>query len=78
LPEQRPWLRRIAPCVRGFETAPWFSDATVFNAHGIPAVAIGPGSIAQAHPRDEFIFESDLIEGAAAFTRLIDHLEAVV
>jgi Acetylornithine deacetylase/Succinyl-diaminopimelate desuccinylase and related deacylases len=76
LPESHPWLRRIAPGVRGFETAPWFSDANVFNAHGIPSVAVGPGSIAQAHTRDEFITESALAEGAAAFERLIDHVEA--
>lgn len=75
LPESHPWLRRIAPGVRGFETAPWFSDANVFNAHGIPSVAFGPGSIAQAHTRDEFIAENALEEGAAAFGRLIDHLE---
>ena len=78
LPEAHPWLRRIAPCVRGFETAPWFSDANIFNAHGIPSVAFGPGSIAQAHTRDEFITETDLNEGVDAFARIIDHLEADV
>jgi acetylornithine deacetylase/succinyl-diaminopimelate desuccinylase-like protein len=35
--------------------APWFCDAAVFANAGIPAVAAGPGSIAQAHTEDEWI-----------------------
>ena len=34
--------------------APWFSDGAIFAQHGVPAVAFGAGSIAQAHTRDEF------------------------
>jgi len=34
--------------------APWFSDGAIFARHGVPAVAFGAGSIAQAHTRDEF------------------------
>ena len=40
--------------------APWFCDAAVFAAKEIPAVALGPGSIAQAHTADEFISVADL------------------
>lgn len=72
LPEDHTWLRRLRPFTRGITTAPWFSDANVFNAHGIPAVAIGPGSIRQAHTHDEFIEIAALEEGAEAFRRFIE------
>lgn len=66
LEADHPWVRRLADHARGVETAPWFSDANVLNAHGTPAVAFGPGSIAQAHTRDEFIEESALADGVRA------------
>jgi acetylornithine deacetylase/succinyl-diaminopimelate desuccinylase-like protein len=47
--------------------APWFCDAAVFAAKGIPSVALGPGSIAQAHTADEFISVNDLHAGADFF-----------
>ena len=43
--------------------APWFSDAGVFSGAGIPAVAAGPGSIAQAHTTDEWMSIADLNRG---------------
>ncbi len=67
-----PWLARLAPFCAGFGAAPWFSDANVLNAHGIPAVAIGPGSIAQAHTRDEYIEVAELESGASAFSSFIE------
>lgn len=54
--------------------APWFCDAAVFAANGIPAVALGPGSIAQAHTADEFISVADLEAGADFFERLLRSL----
>jgi acetylornithine deacetylase/succinyl-diaminopimelate desuccinylase-like protein len=47
--------------------APWFCDAAVFAKHGSPAIAMGPGSIAQAHTCDEWIALEDLEKGAAFF-----------
>jgi acetylornithine deacetylase/succinyl-diaminopimelate desuccinylase-like protein len=41
-----------------------------------PAVCVGPGSIAQAHTRDEFISLHDLREGADFFRRWIAQAEA--
>ncbi len=35
--------------------APWFCDAAIFAARGVPAVAFGPGSTAQMHTADEFV-----------------------
>jgi acetylornithine deacetylase/succinyl-diaminopimelate desuccinylase-like protein len=54
-------LRRHA---RGWATAPWFCDASILAAHGIPAIAIGPGSIAQAHTADEWISTQEVIDAA--------------
>jgi acetylornithine deacetylase/succinyl-diaminopimelate desuccinylase-like protein len=51
--------------------APWFCDAAIFAAKGVPAVAIGPGSIAQAHTKDEWILQSDLEGGVAFFRRFL-------
>jgi acetylornithine deacetylase/succinyl-diaminopimelate desuccinylase-like protein len=56
--------------------APWFCDAAVFAQAGIPAVAAGPGSIAQAHTKDEFILVRDLEDGADFFRRWIAAAEA--
>jgi acetylornithine deacetylase/succinyl-diaminopimelate desuccinylase-like protein len=54
--------------------APWFCDAAVFASHGCPSVAIGPGSIAQAHTADEFIRVADLEAGAEFFLRFLKSL----
>ena len=51
--------------------APWFCDAAVFAARGVPSVALGPGSIAQAHTRDEWISEADLKDGVDFFRRFL-------
>jgi len=55
-------------------TAPWFCDAGRLADGGIPAVAVGPGNIAQAHTKDEFLAVDDLLRGVdfyAAFLREI-------
>ena len=54
--------------------APWFCDAAVFSAQGMPAVALGPGSIAQAHTADEWISVSDLEKGADFFEQFLRSL----
>lgn len=55
--------------------APWFCDAAIFSAQGIPAVAVGPGFIEQAHTADEFIAILDLEEGPEYFKRFLRSLE---
>ena len=55
--------------------APWFCDAAVFSAQGMPAVALGPGSIAQAHTADEWIAVSDLEAGAEFFEHFLRSLK---
>lgn len=56
--------------------APWFCDAAVFAKNGSPGIAMGPGSIAQAHTRDEWIAVEDLEAGAAFFERFLRSLAA--
>jgi acetylornithine deacetylase/succinyl-diaminopimelate desuccinylase-like protein len=67
--ESLPWVQRLGGVARGFTTAPWFSDASVLSTPTCPAICIGPGSIAQAHTKDEFILLSDLEEGTQFFSR---------
>jgi acetylornithine deacetylase/succinyl-diaminopimelate desuccinylase-like protein len=55
--------------------APWFCDAAVFSARGMPAIALGPGSIAQAHTADEWISISDLEAGADFFQQFLSLLK---
>ncbi|HEY0944947.1 MAG TPA: M20/M25/M40 family metallo-hydrolase [Opitutaceae bacterium] len=72
LPSSHPWVRQLVSHAQGELTVPWFSDANVFNAFGIPAVAFGPGSISQAHTAAEYIETRALEEGAAVFARILD------
>ncbi|MDB6113058.1 MAG: acetylornithine deacetylase, partial [Lacunisphaera sp.] len=65
------WAKRLRQSGRGWDVADWFCDANVFAAAGIPAVAFGPGSIAQAHTRNEFIRERELDAGTLAFSRFL-------
>jgi acetylornithine deacetylase/succinyl-diaminopimelate desuccinylase-like protein len=62
-----PWVERLGRAARGFTTAPWFSDASCLSGPRCPAVCIGPGSIAQAHTKDEYISLRDLQAGAVFF-----------
>ena len=56
--------------------AAWFCDAAIFSAAGTPAVAVGPGSIAQAHTEDEFIEVAALEEGVAYFKKFLHSLHS--
>ena len=67
------WTRRVHAASSGWATADWFCDANIFNQFGIKAVAFGPGSIEQAHTKDEFISERDLTDGARAFTAILSN-----
>lgn len=54
--------------------APWFCDAAILAAAGIPAVAAGPGSIAQAHTKDEWMAIADLEQGVAFYKAFLEQL----
>jgi acetylornithine deacetylase/succinyl-diaminopimelate desuccinylase-like protein len=61
-----------APCVG----APWFCDAAFLAAAGTPAVALGPGSMAQAHTADEWISLADLHAGVEFFKTVLGKLKS--
>lgn len=69
-----PYIQKLQTIGAGLASAPWFCDAAVFASKGSPAVALGPGSIDQAHTSDEFISIQDLEAGAAFFSRFIRSL----
>jgi acetylornithine deacetylase/succinyl-diaminopimelate desuccinylase-like protein len=66
-----PLIERLASLGAAPAGAPWFCDAAVFAAKGMAAVALGPGSIDQAHTADEWISIADLEQGAAFFERFL-------
>jgi acetylornithine deacetylase/succinyl-diaminopimelate desuccinylase-like protein len=59
----------------GCVTAPWFCDAAEFSAAEIPAIAAGPGSIAQAHTEDEWITIDDLERGVDFYRSFLEKLK---
>ena len=70
------WVKKILAANPDSNTvgAPWFSDAAHLSAAGIPSVCIGPGSIDQAHTKNEFIAINDLENGVRYFERFIRSL----
>jgi acetylornithine deacetylase/succinyl-diaminopimelate desuccinylase-like protein len=70
-PRHSPWAAQLGAVARGWKTADWFCDANVAARSGVPGVAFGPGSIRQAHTRDEYITERALDAGCAAFGRFL-------
>ena len=71
---ENPLIQKLIAAGGELTGAPWFCDAAFLAAAGTPAVAIGPGSIAQAHTKDEFIALSDLTDGVAFFRRFLGSL----
>ena len=55
----------------GLAGAPWFCDAALLAQVGVPSVAIGPGSIDQAHTKDEWLSLDDLEAGVAFFKKFL-------
>jgi acetylornithine deacetylase/succinyl-diaminopimelate desuccinylase-like protein len=71
------------PLVRAFTAAAggaepvgvdYFCDASVLSQGGIPSVVFGPGDIAQAHTRDEWISLRSLEESVAILERFLEEL----
>ena len=69
-----PFVGVLESCGARCVGAPWFCDAALLAAAGTPAVALGPGSIEQAHTADEWISLADLEAGVNFFKTLFQKL----
>lgn len=69
-------IRRLQSIGSKITTAPWFCDAGRLASGGIPSVACGPGNIAQAHTKDEYLSIADLEAGAAFYREFLETYRA--
>ncbi len=69
-----PLIAKLGECGAKPIGAPWFCDACFFAERGMPSVAVGPGSIAQAHTKDEWIATADLEKGVEFFEAFLKRL----
>ncbi len=69
-----PLIATLGACGAKPVGAPWFCDACYFAERGMPAVALGPGSIEQAHTKDEWIAVADLEKGVEFFRDFLGRL----
>lgn len=67
-------IQEILKTTRGLTFAPWCCDAAAFQPRKIAAVAMGPGSIKQAHTADEWIKIKDVEDSKARFIRMMHQL----
>ena len=68
-----PWVQRLMKAAGRRRTTGvhYFCDAAPLAAGGIPSVVFGPGDIAQAHTRDEWISTASLERGTDLMERFI-------
>jgi acetylornithine deacetylase/succinyl-diaminopimelate desuccinylase-like protein len=66
-----PLIQRLVSQGAALAGASWFCDAAHFADQGIPAIALGPGSIKQAHTSDEFIDVAELRRGVEFFRNFL-------
>jgi acetylornithine deacetylase len=77
-----PVAGQLAAAVRGaagecsLVGVPYATDAASFATAGVPSVVFGPGSIAQAHTRDEWLPLDQLEQAAEILYRFIRRFEA--
>ncbi len=69
-----PLIVKLGECGAPPVGAPWFCDACFFAERGMPAIALGPGTIHQAHTKDESIAVADLKKGVAFFMDFLGRL----
>ena len=60
-----PYVQKLVAAGAELTGAPWFCDAAFLAEVGVPAIALGPGSILQAHTKDEWIDIIELERGAS-------------
>lgn len=77
-----PWVARLAETVQSVTgrpakqlAVPYGTDASTIAEAGIPAVVFGPGDIAQAHTKDEWVELIQVEQAAEVLFRLATHRE---
>ncbi len=73
-PADNSFVQKLAAAGNGLTGAPWFCDAAWLSEAGIPSVAAGPGSIAQAHTADEWVSLEELEKGTAFYRKFLESL----
>jgi acetylornithine deacetylase/succinyl-diaminopimelate desuccinylase family protein len=72
---QNPFVQKMALATGDPKSAPvgapWFCDAGILAQYGIPSVAFGPGSIAQAHTADEFVECREVLRAMQVLERFL-------
>ena len=72
---QDPFVQKLALATGNPKSAlvgaPWFCDAGILAQHGVPAVAFGPGNIAQAHTANEFVECKEVLHAAQVLERFL-------
>lgn len=68
--ETDPFVQKLVAAGAELTGAPWFCDAAFLaDIAGVPSIALGPGSIEQAHTKDEWIDLAELGRGAAFWVK---------
>jgi acetylornithine deacetylase/succinyl-diaminopimelate desuccinylase family protein len=72
---QNPFVQKLALATKDPKSAlvgaPWFCDAGILAQYGVPAVAFGPGSIAQAHTANEFVECKEVLHATQVLERFL-------
>lgn len=71
---ENPFVKKLQGLGSKLTGAPWFCDAGRLAEGNIPAIACGPGSIAQAHTKDEFIEIEAFEAGVDFYCRFLESL----
>ena len=73
------WARRLQDHIanitgpRQLVGVPYGTHASRFAAAGVPGIVCGPGSILQAHTRDEWLEVAELEQAAEIYYRFCSH-----
>jgi len=66
-----PMLERVGDLVTEVGALDFWTEGALYEAHGIDAIIVGPGDIAQAHAADEFVALADLDWAVELLGRLL-------
>ena len=72
---QNPFVQKLARATGNPKSvlvgAPWFCDAGILAQYGVPAVAFGPGNIAQAHTANEYVEWKEVLHATQTLERFL-------